>query len=366
MKILFLVLLLILPNAHAQEDVAYLSKKFERHVHPEHKFEALNIFSIFEKIPVRSDLQSTFEFMTPVRSQKSRGTCSIFSAVALLEALLVNYHGYPEDLDLSEEWLEYVVTRYKSEDGSHSDVNIRNIVKHGVPLEETLPYIGYEWEKIVPGTLSEERCGHLEDHWTLKSCLIGHWDPAYLTKPSAELETIAPEFLEARREAAKFRNRHYLNKNTYSTVKYIKDIKRKLSKGELLTLDVDFYYGAWNHSEATKLDIPRSLKQWDLGIVGFPLYGSKDYINTQKDPAGHSVLVVGYDDDIEIELEHEMPDGKIIKRTYQGVYYFKNSWGTSGFGKDFEFNGKALPGYGMIVQEYAHKMGTFYHWDMLN
>jgi hypothetical protein len=44
----------------------------------------------------------------------------------------------------------------------------------------------------------------------------------------------------------------------------------------------------------------------------------------------------------------------------KGVYYFKNSWGASTWGKEFEIDGKNYPGYGMILQVHAHSHGQFY------
>lgn len=55
-----------------------------------------------------------------------------------------------------------------------------------------------------------------------------------------------------------------------------------------------------------------------------------------------------------------MPDGSVVKKTYRGVYYFKNSWGTSGFGANFAIDGVSYPGYGMMVQDYAHDYGSFF------
>ena len=56
--------------------------------------------------------------------------------------------------------------------------------------------------------------------------------------------------------------------------------------------------------------------------------------------SGHSILVVGYDDNKIVEKTIKMADGKMKKFTYKGVYYFKNSWGTSSFGRDFEIASK--------------------------
>ena len=60
-----------------------------------------------------------------------------------------------------------------------------------------------------------------------------------------------------------------------------------------------------------------------------------------------------------------MADGTTKKFTYKGVYYFKNSWGTSSFGRDFDIDGVNFPGYGMMVQKYAEEQGQFFQMPLL-
>lgn len=73
------------------------------------------------------------------------------------------------------------------------------------------------------------------------------------------------------------------------------EVKSLLDQGTPVTVDLNFYYGTWNHRLADSLGIPRNLDHWDKGVVGYPYAGSVDYINTKQEPAGHSVLIVGYD-----------------------------------------------------------------------
>src|SRR5690606_16702186 len=86
-------------------------------------------------LPPRSDLEAMLEIHTPVRSQENRGTCSVFSAIAMLESMLIR-QGYvaseeAESLDLSEEWLQYLATRYQTSDGSYASKNFSSIVENG-------------------------------------------------------------------------------------------------------------------------------------------------------------------------------------------------------------------------------------------
>ncbi|MBK7961490.1 MAG: hypothetical protein IPK04_10000 [Bdellovibrionales bacterium] len=73
-----------------------------------------------------------------------------------------------------------------------------------------------------------------------------------------------------------------------------------------------------------------------------------------------SIVLVGYDDNVEVTVDSLMDDGTTKSFTYRGVYYFKNSWGTDKFGVQFSLNGKVYPGYGMITQKYAHDFGQFF------
>ena len=108
---------------------------------------------------------------------------------------------------------------------------------------------------------------------------------------------------------------------------------------------------------------PRTVSKWfDSGqLQGYRIPGSKDRRICDERGGGHSIVLVGYDDTVEVKGRLLMDDGTWKASTYKGVYYFKNSWGVRGFGRDFELNGRKLPGYGMITQKYLHDLGTFHH-----
>src|SRR5262249_30002784 len=139
-----------------------------------------------------------------------------------------------------------------------------------------------------------------------KSCLLGHRDPRLLTARENELtDPRSPlfdrEFLAIREEATQSKAR-FLAAGAAGTffVGTTDQIKAQLRSGVPLTLDIDFYYGAWNHRKAEELGIGRDLNGWAHGIVGYPEVGSLDRAKSQADPAGHSVLIVGYDDSVTI------------------------------------------------------------------
>lgn len=340
--------------SYAQDDGAFLDNKYQNLVHP-----AKKLNSTLKGLSASNTLEIIAN-QSPVRSQAARGTCSIFSATAYLEGLLIKKGVYNNSLDLSEEWLQYTAVRNKTGDGSSSWANFAAIKDYGMPSEQTLPYIGEDWTEVF-NPLKDLRCKKLTNA-TLKSCLIVHRDPNLLTMSDEQIMSSYSdkEFINARNEALSFKNKNIKFRNTNYLVYNVEDVKLMLQKGTPVVLEVDFYYGAWNHREADEFGIGRNLDQWSKGIVTNPENGSVDAYESPKHPAGHSILVVGYDDNKIVENIVKMKDGTTRKFTYKGVYYFKNSWGTSSFGKDFEVDGEKHPGYGMMVQKYAEGLGQFF------
>ena len=73
--------------------------------------------SVEAKLPPRNDTEQIISYMTPVKSQKSRGTCTIFSTTGLFEALLIKKGWAKHDIDLSEEWMEYLAMTRQTDEG---------------------------------------------------------------------------------------------------------------------------------------------------------------------------------------------------------------------------------------------------------
>lgn len=314
----------------------------------------------------RSDVEALIKRQTPVRSQGRRGTCSIFSALALLESRMKVRHGYDDTLDFSEQYLEYLVAKGNTTDGSYSVTNFNAIANYGVPFEKTLPYDPQDWQKSPE--LGESKCGHITDRETdrYKSCLMVQRDPIVFNQNDNVLlnqqsPLFDPDYVTARREAYQLRNQLFRFQNYQYWLGNVSTIKSYLDAGYDLTMGITIYYGAWNHGGGRDEGIETNTQDWYKGIVGNPEPGSVDLAKSPEKPAGHSVVIIGYDDNRVVTVESKMEDGTIKKFTYKGVYYFKNSWGTTSFGKDFEINGVKYPGYGMITQAYANRMGSFYH-----
>jgi len=357
--ILVFATLLVSQVGFAQEqdlDGAYLDKPYQ-HQYPKFKLKK-DIPATFDgSLAKKSDVQSVLSYQSPIKSQGARGTCSIFSATAYLEALLVKNNKMSTSPDLSEEWLQFLNGAIYRRDGSSSPDNISMLRQYGTTDEVTMPYIGEEWKDLNFSSLAKERCEKVPSQQT-KSCLIAHWDTRYLKLPINQIPD--QDFVAARTSADQFKKQFLVNVTSARRLSDEVAVKKLLAAGHSVLLDVDFFYGAWNHRLAEKFGMARDMQQWAEGIVNYPEMGSVDRKRSYEDPAGHSVLLVGYDDDKVIKTEVLMQDGtkKIFER--KGVYYFKNSWGSFSFGSRNELSA----GYGMITQDYANEFGEFFFWQL--
>ena len=341
-KILFGFALLLSSLAFAETDHAFRDPRYTHLIHP-------LVSKTTDKGIAKNDVAAVIANQSSVKAQGARGTCSIFSSTAYLESLINN------NLNLSEEWLEYTALRLKGMEGSDAPTNFDAIRNYGMPNEQSYPYIAEDWTKVF-NPLQETRCGHILDLKQKKSCLIVHNDPALLSLRLVNDR----EFSRAKEEAFLFRDQylHFENTGYYRTS--TNEIKRHLQKGSPIVLEMNFYLGAWNHREADDYGIGRNIDHWNKGIVFTAEPGSVDLVESNKHMSGHSVLVVGYDDTVILTKTIKMTDGSLKTFSHKGVYYFKNSWGTDGFGKDFQIDGVNYPGYGMIVQKHANEQGAFF------
>ncbi len=348
---------LLSTSAFADVDGAFLSPAFKNLKHPVVDKANMKNFNY------KSDTQNVVNKMTSVKSQGSRGTCSIFSAAALIEGHFVINGIADREIDLSEEYLEYLVisTQRRTSDGSYTSKNLDLVRRYGIPRESVLPYVSDNWEKSETA-LEIERCSHLVSD-EKKMCELGHFDPNLVRKSEDQLNSInAPyidDYIAAKKDAEYVKSRAIRYASNYY-ISYASQVKSYLSQGKPVILDQTFYYGAWNHSRATTYGIGRDMNNWNQGIVGHPEPGSMDIKKSKENPAGHSVLLVGYDDNKVVKTNVLMQDGTYKEFTYKGVYYFKNSWGTGSFGSQAVIDGQLQPGYGIMVQKYAHTYGSFY------
>jgi len=361
--ILTLVFLTNLALAQSEADLpAPKDKPYRNLVHPASDIPALTLERAAH--PAKSDVHRLIALQSPVKAQLNRGTCSIFSATALLESMLMVKGRVRRGVDLSEEWLQYLTTLRISEEGSTSPINFKLLRKYGQPSESQMPYVGTEWKNKREG-LAAKRCGHLPRGEDLKGCLISHRDPNLMRMTDLELlnpisHLYDPEFVTARAEAGYNRGLFFDASNEgEGIVRSASEIHEILAQGIPLALDLNFFNGAWNYPGSARFGVYRSEKLWRQGTVTHPEQGSVDLEYSKRHPEGHSVVVVGYDDEREVEYWMSMTDGTRKKFKRKGVYYFKNSWGER-WGRDFAIDGARYPGYGMILQVHAHSHGQFY------
>jgi hypothetical protein len=317
----------------------------------------------------KSDIMESLSLQSPVRSQGRRGTCSIFSAVALLESKLISDLGFSTDINLSEEWVQFLAMRARTSDGYWSYRNWYNISKHGILSEESWPYDPTVWSEDNLGETQIKRCGHLTEV-KLKSCLLGHRDHDLLIAKDEEIldvesDLFDPEFFDFKKEV-KYSLTDWVDSlydGSYSwssayQLYSVSEVREALKNKNFMTLSIPFFYGAWNHGRADSLGIGKDANNWKKGFVGFPEAGSMDVkISLEKENrAGHSVLVIGYDDNVIIKTSQLMEDGTRKDFEYKGAYIFKNSWGDNSFGVESPIKA----GYGLISAKYVHNYGSFY------
>lgn len=262
-----------------------------------------------------------------VKSQGSRGVCSIFSTTALMEHLYIKA-GYPKSIDFSEQWLQwsakFQVKAFTSTSGSNAAKNLEAISRFGIPREAAWPYETYQWSE----SNDPECVGKGEG---LPARCYTNGEPSDEQKASAEL--------------FKLPTGRYLNTNS---IKHHMHFEKTA-----VVVGVDFFYQAWNHRKSV---LPTTSTNWNKGIVLAP--NADDVEESHKMRAGHSILLVGWDEELEVETRDKEgnvvvdDDGKPV--TEKGFFIFKNSWGTSGFGIDNPFGA----GYGYISQKYIDRYGS--------
>ena len=296
--------------------------------HPEENGETLERFDQkFDlNLPQSFDLLDT---QSPVQNQGRRGVCSIFSTVGLMEHLYIKA-GEPMP-DFSEQYLQwstkFEVGAFPNTSGSSGRVNLDAITRFGIPEEDAWPYESSAWGASDDAECSKE----IEEDERPKRCFTNG-------EPPEEALAAKKFFLPRREFVSSFPNsiKTYMFKN-----------KRAVVSG------MTFFYQSWNHG-GTKLAVNQDNKR--AGAVVFPSQGDQD--DSLERRAGHSILLVGWDDNKTFpRLDEEgnpLLDENGEPVVDKGFFLFKNSWGTGGsWGSENEF-GK---GYGWISYRYVQRWG---------
>lgn len=267
------------------------------------------------------------DLQSPVKSQGRRGVCSIFSTVALMEHLYIS--AGETDPDFSEQYLQWSVKEqvgsFRNTSGSNANYNLQAIHEYGVPVESAWEYEINEWDETDDPECDKEN----ED------------------RPTRCYTNGAPPQEAVDAEKFTLPRGRWLNSSEAAIVDHMR------VNDTAVVVGLDFFYQAWNHRGTT---LTRNLDNWDKGIVMAP--NAKDIEESRKKRAGHSILLVGWDYDLEVQRREA--DGSLMVDANgnpvmdTGFFIFKNSWGSDSFGVDNPYGG----GYGFISMDYVETYGS--------
>jgi len=266
---------------------------------------------------------------SPVKSQGRRGVCSIFATAAYMEHLYITEGTIPNP-DFSEQFLQWSVKNevkaYTNTEGSNAARNLEAIYRFGIVEEAAWPYESSKWT-----TANDSRCDGSESQPTI--CYT-NGDPPTSAMSAQRWRLPRGRWLSSSARSIKA----YMTTNKVGVV-----------------VGGPFYYQAWNHGAST---LPTNQDYWRKGYVTYP--NARDKEESEKHRAGHAILLVGWDDDLEVQKRDG--DGKLLTDAEgkpvmeKGFFLFKNSWGTGSFGVSNP-NGA---GYGWISMKYVEEFLTAY------
>jgi hypothetical protein len=265
-----------------------------------------------------------------VKSQGSRGVCSIFATIGLMENLYIKA-GMP-DADFSEQYMQWaaksVIGSFTGTEGSNAESNLRAASQHGIVREALWPYQSRPWSAT-----DDAACTGGEN---LPTRCYTNGEP-----PPAAVDG----------------EKYTLPRGRWLSTGSIK--AHLTSKKHGVTVGMTFFYQSWNHRRSV---LPVNTGYWRDGIVLAP--NAKDREESLRSRAGHAILIVGWDDDKEVATVDET--GAIVKDAdgnpvmEKGFWIFKNSWGTGSFGAAHP----AGDGYGYLSMAYVEEFGSAYVSDL--
>jgi hypothetical protein len=267
------------------------------------------------------------QYQSSVKSQGSRGLCSIFATTAFAEHLYIK-EGTHTDPDFSEQYLQwsakFEVESFPNSAGSCAHYNLQAINQYGTVAEEYWTYEPYKWD------ISHDVACDGSD-----------------TQPTRCYTNGEPP--RTARNAQKFNlpRARWVSSQPDSIKAYM------INKGLGVQCGLTFFYQAWNHRRSP---LPTNRDYWNKGYVLSP--NQKDEEASLEKRVGHSILLVGWDDDLEAQKVDEegnpMEDARGDPIMEKGFFLFKNSWGTGSFGQDNPHGN----GYGWIAHSYVGKWGS--------
>jgi len=275
------------------------------------------------------------QWQSPVKSQGSRGVCSIFSAVGLMEHLYIK-EGTITDPDFSEQFLQWSVKEevrsFRNTSGSSSSYNLQAINRYGIVEERFDPYETTEWDSS-----DDAECTGEDDQPT--KCYT-NGEPSEEAMNAKRWHLPYGRWVSSRRDSIK---------------------AHMVSTEQAVVVGGTFYYQSWNHG-GSELVVDKDY--FRKGYVTMP--NEEDIADSEARRAGHSFVLVGWDDDLEVQKR----DGEGNKLTDEngdpimekGFFLFRNSWGTGSFGTENPYGA----GYGWISMDYVEEYLTAYVSDLPN
>jgi C1A family cysteine protease len=272
-----------------------------------------------------SDLIAT---QSPVKSQGSRGVCSIFATAALMEHLYIKGNVLPNP-DFSEQYLQWSTKSqlgsYRNTEGSNNDANLRAITRFGIVAENDWRYESQPW-----GPSNDAACVRGQESLPTRCYTNGEPPASALSATKYSLPT-----------------GRFVNNRSIKTELF--------EKKTAVAIGLTFFYQAWNHRAS---ELPINDAAWRMGVVTYP--NTVDEERSLAKRAGHAVLIVGWDDDLEVPTYDENGDPIVDASgnpvTEKGFWIFKNSWGTTSFGVSNPYGA----GYGYLSMRYVAEHASAY------
>lgn len=279
-----------------------------------------------EVLPRQFDLMAT---QSPMKNQGSRGVCSIFATTALAEHLY-NVEGTLPNPDFSEQFLQWSTKveagRFTNTSGSSAQVNIDAFNRFGNVLTPEWPYESRPW-----GASDDERC--VGDEATQPVVCHTNGNPPMSALMARRWRIPRGRFVSSRVNSLK---------------------SFMFNSGTAVQVGGDFFYQAWGHGGSR---IPRYAGYRDFGYVTMP--NDEDIRSSREHRAGHSVTIVGWDDDLEVQaidaqgnLAVDASGNPVMQR---GFFLFKNSWGSG-----WATRNPMGAGYGWIQYEHVERFMSAY------
>ena len=273
---------------------------------------------------------ATFELpkaeQSAVKSQGSRGVCSIFATTAMVENLYLKAGMPVADVDFSEQYMQWSVKNevgaFTNSEGSNVSNNLQATVRFGGIKEAAWPYESAPWTAA-----NDAECTGGENLPT----------KCYTNGEPPQSAIGAPKF--------KLPSSRWINVNS---------IKAHLTtKKTGVGVGMTFFYQSWNHRRST---LPVDSALWARGVVTYP--NAKDQEVSLQKRAGHAIEIIGWDDNLEVPMRDEagkpVLDAMGQPRMEKGFWLFKNSWGAASFGLDHPYGA----GYGWLSMKYVEQYGS--------